>query len=218
MEQSISGFEVTGGWADVVSHGEHITSALEKVGADETYPNEFEDWDEWRPKLEEQLSVDVNEKTAEKASMNEGVGEENNEKVTDNLKEANTELKQTVKNIKEKKEPEDVFESWKQAVQQTGHAADTTSRTVIRRIEQTVYQNVMTAIAPYYFDNALVSANIKKNRDDSYTFEVNVNDDQLKSEVQDVFNSYDSQQEMDTDLLKHEYEPSDRVKHIEGLE
>ena len=44
----------------------------------------------------------------------------------------------------------------------------------------------MTRIAPYYFDNGLVSANVSRagrGDDPDYEFEVNVNDDDLKIRV-----------------------------------
>ncbi len=50
-----------------------------------------------------------------------------------------------------------------------------------------VYEQVMTRFTPYYFDNDLVSANIREatrsENGTEFAFEVNVNDDQLKQEV-----------------------------------
>jgi hypothetical protein len=47
----------------------------------------------------------------------------------------------------------------------------------------------MTQLAPYYFDNGLVSANIQKTTrngaEPTFIFEVNVNDDSLKAEISD---------------------------------
>jgi hypothetical protein len=41
----------------------------------------------------------------------------------------------------------------------------------------------MTQVSPYYFDNELVSANVRRAARDDYVFEVNVNDDDLKIHV-----------------------------------
>ena len=65
-------------------------------------------------------------------------------------------------------------------------AADSAGRKAIRKVEDAVYKNVMTQIAPYYFDNELVSANLRRiggDEDPTYVFEVNVNDDDLKIRV-----------------------------------
>lgn len=218
MEESVSGFKQTGDWGTIVAHGEKITAALEQVDANNSYSDAFNEWNEWRPKLDERLSNEVNEKTAVKASVGEGVGEKNDEKINENLKEANSELKESVKRLKKKDSTDEMIDSWKTAIQQTGHAADTTSRSMLRKLEQTVYQNVMTVIAPYYFDNELISANIQKNRDDTYTLEININPDEMKNSVSDLFDSYDSDQEIEKHFSKHEYEPSKRAKDAEGIE
>ena len=55
----------------------------------------------------------------------------------------------------------------------------------------------MTQLAPYYFDNELVSANIQKSTrgedEVSFIFEVNVNDDDLKAEVSDRLGEFDDE-------------------------
>ena len=53
----------------------------------------------------------------------------------------------------------------------------------------------MTQLAPYYFDNELVSANVQKTArggdEDQFIFEVNINDDELKAAVSDRLASYE---------------------------
>jgi hypothetical protein len=73
-------------------------------------------------------------------------------------------------------------------------AADTASRKALRALEGTVYRKVMTQLAPYYFDNELISANIQRSTrgdEDEFIFEVNVNDDDLKEEVSERLREYD---------------------------
>lgn len=52
----------------------------------------------------------------------------------------------------------------------------------------------MTQLAPYYFDNELVSANIQRvgraSGDERFVFEVNVNDDELKSMVSETLRDF----------------------------
>jgi len=52
----------------------------------------------------------------------------------------------------------------------------------------------MTQMSPYYFDNELFSANIQRVSGDDrpeYTFEVNVNDDDLKTRVSNRLADYE---------------------------
>jgi hypothetical protein len=60
-------------------------------------------------------------------------------------------------------------------------------------VENAVYENVMTQIAPYYFDNDLVSANLQRvgrGEGPDYIFEVDINDDDLKIHVSNMLASY----------------------------
>ena len=74
--ESVSGFTVRGSRVDVVEHGERITRALKDLGrAGETVDEDaLEAWDDWRPKADERLSEDVNDTTAEQASISAGEG------------------------------------------------------------------------------------------------------------------------------------------------
>ncbi|WP_160134072.1 DUF5828 family protein [Halococcus salsus] len=192
MEESISGFKERGGWHDIVEHGERITNALVEFGAGDG--EAFTEWDEWRPKNHERLDEDVNEKTAEQASIDEGAGERAGKDPNDDLRSAGEMLSASAANIDE---PDEVAESVVDSVEYVARAADSVGRKAIRTVEDTVYRNVMTQVAPYYFDNELVSANLQRTdgaRDGEYAgyvFEVNVNDDELKDEVSERLAEYE---------------------------
>ena len=191
MEESISGFKERGGWNEIVEHGERITHALAEFGAE---GEAFDEWDEWRPKNHERLDEDVNEKTAEQASIDEGEGERAGKAPDEDLKSAGEKLSQSYANIDD---PDEAVDSWGESLEYVARAADSAGRKAIRTVEDTVYKNVMTQVAPYYFDNELVSANLQ--RTDSaregeyagYIFEVNVNDDDLKDEVSERLGEYE---------------------------
>ena len=191
MEESISGFKERGGWNEIVEHGERITHALAEFVAE---GEAFDEWDEWRPKNHERLDEDVNEKTAEQASIGEGEGERAGKAPDEDLKSAGEKLSQSYANIDD---PDEAVDSWGESLEYVARAADSAGRKAIRTVEDTVYKNVMTQVAPYYFDNELVSANLQ--RTDSaregeyagYIFEVNVNDDDLKDEVSDRLGEYE---------------------------
>jgi hypothetical protein len=195
IDESVSGFKRRGGWVDVVEHGERITQALRELAEDEdvttAVPGDpLEAFDEWRPKSHERIA-DVNEKTAEKASVDEGKGEKEGKPPDEDLKTAGEKLADSYENLDE---PSDAVESWGESIDHVARGADSAGRKALRAVEDKVYRNVMTKVSPYYFDNELVSANIKRiNGDDrpEYVFEINVNDDDLKEWVSNRLADYD---------------------------
>ncbi|PSP92672.1 hypothetical protein BRC91_12580 [Halobacteriales archaeon QS_4_62_28] len=197
IEESISGFKRRGGWVDIVEHGERIVQALRELGddddVDESVDDEaLEEFDEWRPKSHERLDDDVNEKTAEQAHVDEGKGEQAGEDPDDDLRTAGEKLADSYENIDE---PDEAVESWGESLDYVARAADSASRKALRAVEDTVYKNVMTQIAPYYFDNGLVSANVQRVSGDDqpeYIFEININDDDLKERVSNRLADFDS--------------------------
>jgi len=197
MEESISGFKVRGAWDDVVEHGERITQALRQEAiedAPEEIHDAFAEWDEWRPKAHERLSTDVSEKTADQASVDEGEGEKAGKAASEDVKKAGEKLSESYEQI-ENGDDEAAVERWQDSIGYVTRAADSAGRKAIRTVENTVYRNVMTQLAPYYFDNLLVSANIQKparsGDEELFIFEVNINDDDLKEAVSERLGEYE---------------------------
>ena len=223
MEESISGFKVRGEWADVVEHGERITRALRDAGVHdpdsatgEEFDRAFEEWDEWRPRAHETLDTEVSEKTADQASVEEGKGEKAGKKPDEDIKTAGEKLSESYERL-EDNDAEGAVGTWKESIDYVTRAADSASRKALRRVEDTVYQNVMTQLAPYYFDNELVSANIQqstRNGDngEQFVFEVNVNDDTLKDAVSDRL------AELDEEVDRWHVEVEKDVETAEAIE
>ncbi|QRV16927.1 DUF5828 family protein [Haloterrigena salifodinae] len=226
MEESISGFKVRGDWGDVVEHGERITRALRDAdvhdpdGTDDTrLADAFEEWEEWRPKAHETLDTDVSEKTADQASVEEGKGEKAGKEPDEDIKTAGEKLSESYERL-EDDDAEGAVGNWRESIDYVARAADSASRKALRRVEDTVYQNVMTQLAPYYFDNELISANIQqstRNGDngEQFVFEVNVNDDVLKEDVSDLLAEYED--EVDRWHVGVEKD-TDAAEAIEGAE
>ncbi|MFC6827187.1 DUF5828 family protein [Halopelagius fulvigenes] len=194
MEESVSGFKVRGSWGDVVEHGERITRALRDADVNS---EAIERWDEWRPKSHERLGEDVSQKTAEQASVGEGEGERAGKEPNEDLQTAGEKLSESYQKVEEG-DNDGAVERWSESIGYVARAADSASRKALRKVEDTVYQKVMTQLAPYYFDSELVSANIQKTtRGESdeprFIFEVNINDDELKSEVSRRLGQYDDE-------------------------
>jgi hypothetical protein len=192
IEESVSGFKCRGGWVDVVEHGERIVQALTEIAAEEAVDEQaLDEFDDWRPKSHERLDEDVSKKTAEQAHVNEGKGEKEGKDPEDDLQTAGEKLAESYDNLDE---PDEAVDKWGDSIDYVARAADSASRRAIRKIEDTVYENVMTQMSPYYFDNELIAANIQRNgRGDGqeYVFEVNVNDDDLKIRVSNKLADYD---------------------------
>jgi hypothetical protein len=194
MEESLSGFKRRGTWPEVVEHGERITRALREAGV-EREDDAFAAWNEWRPKTHERLGEDVNEKTADQASVDEGEGERAGVDPDEDLRTAGEKLSETYERAEEGN-GDAAVESWGESLDHVARAADSAGRKALRAVENTVYRRVMTQIAPYYFDNELVSANVQRvgsTVDPTYEFEVNVNDDDLKDEVREHLLAFDEE-------------------------
>jgi hypothetical protein len=209
MEESISGFKVRGAWDEIVEHGERITRALRDAGVDS---DAFEAWNEWRPKPHERLGKDVNEKTAAQASVDEGEGERAGKEPGEDLRTAGEKLSESYEKVDEG-DSDGALESWGRSIDYVARAADSAGRRALRRVEDTVYRKVMTQLAPYYFDNELVSANIQRTarggEEPTFIFEVNVNDDDLKEAVSNRLGEFETavdrwhlETEMDTSVVE----------------
>lgn len=215
MEESISGFKRRGDWGDIVEHGERITMALREAGADESRPEAFEAWDEWRPKSHETIEDEVSEKTADQASVGEGEGEKAGKDAEDDLQTAGEHLTESYEAL-ESDDREGAMENWKDSIGHVARAADTAGRKALRAVEGAVYKNVMTAVAPYYFDNDLVSANIQHVRSqEEFEFEVNVNDDELREEIREHLLSFEDIDRWHVDT-EREVENAELVEGVES--
>ncbi|CAI48794.1 uncharacterized protein NP_1406A [Natronomonas pharaonis DSM 2160] len=192
IEESVSGFKARGGWGDIVEHGERITRALRELDAEEDHDvdgDALEEWDEWRPKADERLGEDVSRKTAEQASVGEGEGEKAGKDPDEDLKTAGEKLSDSYESLEE---PGEAVDEWRESINYVARAADSATRKALRKVEGSVYRNVMTQMSPYYFDNELVSANLTRGDSaaDDYIFEVNINDDDLKIRVSNKLADY----------------------------
>jgi hypothetical protein len=212
MEESVAGFKERGDWVTIVEHGERITKALEDEGVD---GSNFDEWNEWRPKVHERLGEDVKEKTAEQASPSEGEGERAGKSPSEDVNAAGDELKDSASELAEG-DLEDAIEEGQESLERATRAVDTAGRKALRTVEETVYKHVMTKVSPVYFDNELVSANVERtrNRNERYAFEVNVNDDDLKDHVRDRLVEYEGKKRWRGETEKR----TDSVEAAEGTE
>ncbi len=187
VEEGVSGFKVTGDWGEIVEHGERTTQALREAGVT---GEALEEWEDWRPKSDDLLDTDLREKTADHASVQEGAGERAGQSPNEDIQEAGERLAESYEKL-EDQDHEAAVEKWQDSIGYVARAADSAGRKALRSVEDTVYKRVMTQMAPYYFDNELISANIRRARDDPFALEININDDDLKTEVADHLAEFD---------------------------
>lgn len=214
MDVSISGFKVTGSWEDVVEHGEKMASILETIDEGDSYSvstDLVEEFNEWRPKVRDLGEEDeISEKTAEKASISKNKSEEKDKSISEDIEDAASEVSKSVDSLSEKN-LEDSWVYWKSTTSYMTRATDTFWRRNFRRVEKFVYKHLMTIVSPYYFDNPLVSANIQRKSKDTYSFEVNINDDELKSKIKSIMKDLDERDRwhLDHDHITEQNNPKD---------
>lgn len=189
MQKTITGFKRKGTWSDIVEHGERITAALVQL---DVTNNHFEEWNEWRPKADDRLRDDIKKKTAEKAAVNEGTGEQKGKSPDDDLVKAGKKLTDSGASSSPKEAAGEVQQSLSYAMR----AVDTASRKLMRGVETSVYQHIMTKMSPYYFDNQLISANATRvtklgTAKQEFVLEVNVSDDDLREDVEEVLDEFE---------------------------
>ena len=215
MEESISGFKQRGDWGDIIEHGERITLALREAGVD---GDAFHEFDDWRPTSHERIDEDVSEKTADQASVDEGEGEKVGKTPGEDLQTAGEKITESYERVEED-DTQGAVERWGESIDHVARAADSAGRKALRKVEDTVYRKVMTQLAPYYFDNELISANVQQvgrgENGEEFVLEVNVNDDELKDEVSAILAEYES--EIDRWHVEAE-KATDNVAAAEGVE
>lgn len=198
-EETIGGYKITGTWSDIVEHGERLSAAIRRVlrrreEAGESISEEqshLEEFDEWRPKSEDHTK-EISERTAEKASVEEGPAEKAGKTVKDSVDDAQNKMKETVDSASNL-EPNGVKENATETVTHTQEATDSLFRKTLRWFEEHVYEHVMTLISPYYFDNELINANLTDKRGEKYGLEINIADDSIRDDVRDEMDTIDEE-------------------------
>jgi hypothetical protein len=196
--EKVSGFNLEGSWKEIVAHGEKISQILEAIDeVEDNFEDELEEYNEWRPKFEEKIDTDIAEKTAEKASLNENGVEESSKSPKSEIKEA---TKKISDGTKQADKPDKAAEDFRYSLFYLSRAIRLLARKSMRQSEEIIYENIMTYLSPYYFDNDLISANIKKTGSETYQLEVNINKDDIKEVVSDRMKEMKSADSWNVDI------------------
>ncbi|MFB6186143.1 MAG: DUF5828 family protein, partial [Halobacteriaceae archaeon] len=147
--------------------------------------------------------------------VNEGEGEKAGKKPNEDVQTASKRLSESYEKL-EDDDTEGAVDRWQDSIDYMVRAVDTAGRQALRKVENTVYKRVMTQFAPYYFDNELISANIQRVRSqEEFILEVNINDDELKSDVSKLLRQYDDRIDRWHVNTQHE---TDTVEAAEGVD
>lgn len=185
MEETVSGVRSEGKWKDVVRDGERVTDALRSTIDEE----EAEDWEEWRPREEEELKDHVRERTVEKATVSRNEVEKGGKTAVDQAEKAVEDVGRAVADIGHG-EVDKAAEDGSRALRELWRSIDTAVRKAFRGIEAFVYHHIMSRTNPQYFHSELVSASldeksrVKNSRRDpeerEYVMAISINDDRVK--------------------------------------
>jgi hypothetical protein len=189
MEKTVSGVKFEGKWEEIVNRGEEVTEVLEE----ETESDDVEEWDDWRPREDEDLAKDHREKTVAKASMEPNRVEKEGRTATDKAGEAVGDAGKAVKGASKGDVPEASHKS-RRAATRAFLSIETGIRKTVRKVEHVIYTHVISRTNPHYFDSELVSASLKQkgkmpgkdNGDEpEYVMSVTVNDDEVSEKLQE---------------------------------
>lgn len=206
-KESVSGFKQTGTWDEIVAHGEKVEQALSNLIEEDGFEKDLGEFDAWRPKISDQLSDEMSEKTAKQASIDKNG--DDGASPSDEVKEAKNKLKGTSDDQTSGEAIKNVAHSFLLIAS----ALNTLARRSIRESEEIVYEDIMPVLSPYYFDNQLISANIKKVDEEKYEMEVNVSDDEIKRKLSERLEKYDSAENwrIDADIETSRAETSEGI-------
>ena len=178
MEPILNGFKTIGLWEDVVEHCEKLSVVFKHILDNEEKYNDinhtellncFEEWEEWRPKSNEFLSDEINERTLEHNAV-----DAQSESITRETEKARNSVIESIS-------VSNTTGERKNSLKTVCSSIRNIVRRIIQSIESFVYSHIMTKFSPYYFDNKLISANIKEKQNGEYVFETNINNDMVQN-------------------------------------
>ena len=171
-----SGIEVEGTWEEICNFFTELEPSIgEHIDGDEA-----ERLDNWSPE-EEDGRKEMKRKTAEDASMNKRSLEKKCGEKKEEIKEGSKEI---VKSVKDAKNRDGGKEELANGAKKVARAVGTKSLGSMREAEKKIYEKVMLALNPYYFDSEDVSINLRSEDSGEYSMKVNVTDEDLKEDLQ----------------------------------
>lgn len=178
LEETNSGVKKEGDIEEVAEFAREVEEGLEEEVSEES----IQEFDEWRPR-EEDGKKDIERKTVEAASIKTSSAEEESKGVKD-LSDAGKNTVKAGKKIVKRQRPDSEL---KEASRKARRPLESGSRKMARGFEHQVYSK-MTKLNPFFFDAQEFSADLRANKDGSYSMEVNVPDSEKRGYLKEKLN------------------------------
>lgn len=180
VQETNAGLQFEGDWKEMCEYSKELEKAMDEYIEDQ---NEIDDFDDWRPHLEDDKG-DMIEKTAEEASINEEKVEEDFEGSKKTIEEAEEKL---IESTEEISHGEDPSQEIKEGLHDLEKIFEVESVRSVKKIEKTIYKQLMLRFNPLYFDKEDFSINLDKKDDEKYILKINISDDGLREHFQESF-------------------------------
>ncbi|MBS3816363.1 MAG: hypothetical protein KGY76_02235 [Candidatus Thermoplasmatota archaeon] len=180
MELTNAGLEFEGCWKDICVFARTFERVIEDNAPDE---RSVEEYNHWRPR-EEEDEKDISEKTAEEACLEKKEVEEEFNGAKEELESAEENLKKGVNGDADESPAENI----KDASKNMERLVEAESIKSIRKLERTIYEDIMLKFNPYYFDTEDFSVNLEKISDGgnkNYRLSINIPNEELREEVRE---------------------------------
>ncbi|MEF8880537.1 MAG: DUF5828 family protein [Candidatus Nanohaloarchaea archaeon] len=178
LEETNSGVKKKGNIEEVAEFAREVEEGLEKEVSEES----IEEFYDWRPR-EEDGKEEIERKTVEAASIKKKSVEEESKGVKD-FSEAGKDTVKAGKKIIKRQRPDSEL---KNASRKVKRPIESGSRKMARGFEHQVYSKMMK-LNPFFFDAQEFSADLRANKDGTYSMEVNVPDSEKRGYLKEKFN------------------------------
>ncbi|MFO7791880.1 MAG: DUF5828 family protein [Candidatus Saliniplasma sp.] len=176
VKKTNSGFSIPGNWEDICSFTKELEDIIEIHINDEDSIKEFNGW---RPK-EEETEKEVEEKTAQNASISPKKVEKDFNGTKKEFSEAGENIKKSVNDLSNGKNPS---VGLKDASKNISKVIGAKSLESVRKIERMIYEKIMLKFNPYYFDTEHFSVNLEEGREGKYILTLNIPDEDLRKKI-----------------------------------
>ncbi len=180
FKETNSGVKKEGDIEEIAGFARDVEEVLKSEDISE---ESIEKFDEWRPREKDSVK-DIEEKTVKAAS----IGERNIERETDGIKKdvgrAGVEAVQASKKMMEKEKADKELKKASKSLFRPIAAGSIKS---VRMIEEKVYSSLMTKFNPYFFDVEEFSADLRCEKDGSYSMSINIPDEKRRNTLKGQF-------------------------------
>ncbi len=179
IEDTNSGIKFEGEWQKVCDFSQELEYMMERFLDSK---EEVEEYEEWRPHLKDS-DEDMKKKTAEEASIEEKDIERDFNGAEREIDKAEEKIVDSVVDIGVGIDPS---QDLKEALLEIEKVVGVESIRSLRKVEETIYKNLMLKMNPYYFDTEDISVNLERKEEDIYCLRLNVSDEDLREHFQEM--------------------------------